>query len=182
MLTPYLKMLTLRLSVAFALTAVAPLQAADNYAMGVCMLADQSDGVQIAPTYAADTYLDSYHSKDPRYKSFSFNKESVVTLSISPRHGKLIFDRIAPEEEAKERNWYRYQPDEGYIGCDHFEMLVEKDGVKVRLHYLIEGQKEWGEKKSGIDVCVPEHWKISKSPVQTRFGKLREPSKSLTRA
>ncbi len=182
MRTPDSKMPALCLSAALALTAVAPLQAADNYAMGVCELADQSDGVQIRPTYAADTYLDSYHSKDPRYKIFSFNKESVVTLSIYPRHGKLIFDRIVPEEEAKKRNWFRYQPNEGYIGRDHFEILIEKDGIKVRLNYLIEGQKEWGEKKSGIDVCVPEHWKISKSPVQTRLGKLREPSKSLTRA
>ncbi len=161
MWNPDKQMPALWLSGALTLTAAAPLHAESAYVMGVCELADQSDGVTIRPTTNAESYLVLYHSGDARYKKFSFTKGGVVTLLTRPQRGKLIFDRIVSEEEANERNWYRYEPEKGYIGRDNFEILVEKDGVKVRLHYLIEGQKEWGEKESGIDVCVPERWKIS---------------------
>lgn len=64
--------------------------------------------------------------------------------------------------------WYHYMPNAGYVGQDHFVIQVEKNGVKVRIQYLIEGVAEDepttyigedGERHG--QYCNPEYWKIS---------------------
>lgn len=146
----------LLLSGVAAITTVSPVQAEDHYVLGVCQTATQSVGTEITPTIDADSYLVNYHEDELRYKKFSFNSEGVkVTLLKAPAHGKVVYP---DNPKAVKWNWFDYMPEDGYFGRDNFIMQVEKDGVKVRIEYLIEGLDE-GEPATGI--CNQEHWKIS---------------------
>ena len=88
--------------------------------------------------------------------SASIASEGVkVTLLKAPAHGKVVYPDTP---KAVKWNWLDYMPEDGYVGRDNFIMQVEKDGVKVRIEYLIEGLDE-GEPATGI--CNQEHWKIS---------------------
>jgi hypothetical protein len=136
--------------------AAAPLagEAADGFALGKCVVAKASNSADVRPTYAAGSYLVDFHSGDPRYKNFSFNG-AKVTLVKAPSHGKAVYsgDRLAVSQ-----SWYQYSPTKGYEGQDRFVMDVEKDGVKVRIHYLIQVLPDW---EPPLGYCEEGQWKIS---------------------
>ncbi len=146
-----------------AISAVSPAQAADNYVYGVCQTAKQSSGAEINPIYAGGSYLFNYHGNDPRYKekldSSQFFSGAKITLIKAPNHGKLVLE----EGQWSGKADYHYMPDAGYFGKDRFVMQVEKNGVKVRIQYLI-----WAieDSEPEIGICNPERWKIS-SPSDT---------------
>lgn len=146
---------------AVAVAAASPALAADNYVLGRCATATQSRGADIRPTYAAGGYLVDYHGNDPRYKEKlsrgEFFAGAKVTLVKAPAHGKVFLE---DDSDAASRNRYHYWPQAGYVGRDRFVMQVEKDGVKVRIQYLIEGLDE---EEAGTGICNPESWKISSS-------------------
>jgi hypothetical protein len=158
----------LLVSAALAVATVSPALAADKYALGVCQVAAPDSGSEISPTYDADSYLFHYHGNDPRYKeklAGEFFSEAKITLTKKPAHGTVSLDE---SEIAVENGWYHYWPNEGYVGQDRFAMQVEKDGVKVRIEYLIEAVAEdqpttyIGEDGQRYGhFCTPEHWKIS---------------------
>ena len=152
-----------------AIATASPLHAAENYTIGECQTATQSVGTEISPTSVAGIYLTNYHGDDPRYKvkldSGEFFSGAKVTLVKAPAHGKVAYTN---DPDAIKWSMYNYIPNNGYIGRDNFVMLVEKDGVEVRIEYLIEGLTDDdpttvigddGERQ-GI-YCQPEHWKIS---------------------
>lgn len=131
-----------------------PIEAADGFATGRCVVARQTVGGAIRPTYAAGSYLFEYHGKELRYKDFSF-EGAKVTLVKAPKHGKVVYtdDPIAVSSSR-----YTYSPKEGYEGHDPFVMDVEKNGVKVRIHYLIEVLPDW---EPALGYCEKGQWKIS---------------------
>ena len=134
--------------------AASPVQAADNYIMGRCSVSRPDSGAEIRPTFAGDSYLYGYHAGDPRYQGFTFDDNAVkVTLVNAPAHGK-----VEHVESTISNNYYHYYSKEGYYGQDRFVMQVEKNGVKVRIQYLIEVVRE-GESTSYL--CNPDAWKIS---------------------
>lgn len=155
-----------------ATAVVSPaVQAADHYTMGVCRVARQSAGAEIVPITDGGSYLFMYHGNDPRYKeklsSGQFFADAKITLIKVPKHGKLVVEE-GPWSRTTD---YRYLSQESYIGRDRFVMQVEKDGVKVRLHYLMEviandeptsAVGDYGVRD--IFYCDPEHWKISSTP------------------
>jgi hypothetical protein len=65
-----------------ALVATSPVQAADNYVLGVCRVSRPDSGVEIRPTTSGDSYLARYHNGDPRYKGFSFDGEGLKVTVI----------------------------------------------------------------------------------------------------
>jgi hypothetical protein len=136
---------------------VSPVQAAENYAVGVCRTATRSEGAEISPTYAADDYLAESHGDDPRYKakldSGQFFSNAKVTLLKAPEHGNVSLVDTPISNE-----WYHYMPNNGYVGRDHFVMQVDKEGVKVRIEYLIEGIDD---EEAKVRFCEQESWKIS---------------------
>jgi hypothetical protein len=141
------------------LASVSSVQAAEHYVLGVCQTATQSTGAEIRPTSAAGDYLVDYHGDDPRYKaklnSGEFFSAAKVTLFKAPKHGKVGY---SDNPKAVMWNLFDYMPNVGYIGRDNFVMQVEKDGVGVRIEYLIEGLDE-DEPVTGI--CNSGEWKIS---------------------
>ena len=146
-------------SVAMAAAVIAagtalPVDAASGYVVGRCVIARYSYPGEIMPITTADSYLFNYRSKDQRYENFEFD-DGKVTLLKAPKHGKVTYDdsRLAVSE-----SWYKYTPAEGYVGKDHFVMQVEKDGVKVKIRYVIEVLRD-DEPNQGF--CEPGIWKIS---------------------
>jgi hypothetical protein len=135
-----------------------PAQAAPGYALGRCLIDEINLPADIRPTYDGGMYLVNYHGEDPRYKEKltkgEFFEGAKVTLVKAPKHGKVVY---SDDPLAVEFRWYSYQGNKGYGGRDRFVMQVEKDGVKVRIHYVVEVLGE--ETASGH--CQPEHWKIS---------------------
>ena len=77
-----------------------------------------------------------------------------ITLVKAPQHGELVLSSDAWEAS---RGWYSYLPEEGY-GKDRFVMQVEKNGVKVTIHYVIE---VISDEESPRGICDPDIWKIS---------------------
>lgn len=153
---PNIQRTALLTSAAVTVVAVSPVQAADNYAFGRCVISRPDSGTEIRPTYAADSYLTTYHRNDPRYQGFSFDRDDAkVTLVKAPSHGKVVLEE---EEQWSGSADYHYWPEAGYVGKDRFVMQVERNGIKVRIQYLIDGLDEV-EPSTGI--CNPETWKIS---------------------
>lgn len=151
-----------------AMAIVSPVQAADRYVLGMCQIATQSEGAEIRPISAAGIYLVEYHGDDPRYKaklaSGQFFFGANVTLIETPKHGQVALADVPNVSNGQ----YHYMPNNGYVGDDNFVMQVEKDGVKVRIEYFIEGLTDDepttsigddGERQ-GI-YCQPDEWKIS---------------------
>jgi len=136
--------------------AASPVQAADNYVLGRCKVSSPDSGAEIRPAGDGDIYLVDYHAGDPRYKGFTFDDDSVkVTLVKAPAHG-----RVEHVESTLSNHDYHYYSKEGYSGQDRFVMQVEKNGVKVRIQYLVEVA---GEGESTTYLCNPASgsWKIS---------------------
>jgi hypothetical protein len=130
--------------------AATPVQAADNYILGICAVSQPDSGAEIGPTVNGNSYLYRYHAGDPRYQGFSFNSsDTKVTLVKVPAHGRV---------EHVESNYYHYYSEEGYYGRDNFVMQVEKNGVKVQIQYLMEVVLE--DEPTG-HLCNPGKWKIS---------------------
>lgn len=152
-------LLTALAGVAVAVIAASPAQAANNYALGVCRTASPSVGAEISPTYDGNTYMYEYRSDDPRYyKSFNFGDGAKVTVIKVPQHGEVV---LVDTALGIAHNWYHYMPkDEGYSGQDHFEMRVEKGGIKIHIHYLMEVLDEYD---TPTGRCHSGHWKISSS-------------------
>ena len=137
-------------------TAVLPAQAAEPYVLGVCQTARQSIGVEIRPTSDGNSYLNSYHSGDARYTKFDFRSSEVkITLAKAPEHGTLT---LTDNSDMTFGKVYNYMPNQGYVGQDRFVLLVEKNGVKVRIEYLIEGLDN---DEADVGICDPDLWKIS---------------------
>jgi hypothetical protein len=159
MFIPDIRSAELLLGGVATIAVVSPVQAVEHYRLGVCQTATQSAGAEIRPTINAGTYLVDYHGDDPRYKaklaSSEFFSGAKVTLVKVPAHGKVAY---ANDPDAVEWNWFDYMPKDGYVGRDNFVMQVEKDGIKVRIEYQIEGIND-NESEEGI--CDEGHWKIS---------------------
>lgn len=144
--------------------AASPLQAADKYVLGVCRVAKSDSGAEIRPAIGGDSYLYTYRNSVLPYKGFSFDSgHAKVTLVKAPMHGAVshVNSRVS-------NYYYHYIPKEGFVGQDRFVMQVEKDGVKVRIHYLMEVVLEdepttyIGDDYERHDVyCKPDSWKIS---------------------
>lgn len=152
---PSLQGAGLLVGTAVAVIAASPVQAADNYVFGRCVISRPYSGAEIRPTYAADSYLAHYHDGDPRYQGFSFDGDGAkVTLVKAPTHGKVV---LGDDSHAMAWNLYHYTPQAGYVGQDRFVMQVERNGVKVRIQYLIESMNA---DEPSIGYCDPETWKI----------------------
>jgi hypothetical protein len=143
---------------AAAVIAAAPAQAVDNYVFGRCEISRPDSGAEIRPLSDAGSYLFDYHGEDPRYKtglsSGEFFSGAKVTLIKAPAHGVVALADVPNVSNGQ----YHYMPNGGYVGKDRFVLQVEKNGVKVRIQYMIEGLDE-EENASGW--CNPETWKIS---------------------
>lgn len=143
----------LLLGMAVAVSAF-PVFAADNYVLGRCKVSRPDSGAGIRPAIDGDVYLYTYLIGDSRYQEFSFNSDDVkVILVKAPAHGKVV-----REESRVSMRRYHYTPSEGYVGQDRFVMQVDKNGVKVRIQYLI--AVPFADEPTG-HMCNPEHWKIS---------------------
>lgn len=142
-----------------AVVAAPLIQAADSYVLGVCSTATQSEGAEIRPTIDGDMYLFDYHGNDPRYKEKSpggpFFAGAKVTLIKTPAHGDVS---LVDTPLGRDNNWYHYMPAEGFSGRDHFVMQVEKDGVKVRIQYVMEALDDLD---TPTGRCHRGYWKIS---------------------
>lgn len=145
-----------------AAVAMAPAQAADNYAVGVCRVDRLTEdgiasGTRVSPIVNADSYWLRYHANDARHQGFDFSGAKVTLLAM-PEHGNVIYedDRLAVELQT-----YHYSPTDGFVGADHFSVLIEKDGVKVRIEYVVEMIER---NDSPVNYCNPETWKITSAP------------------
>jgi hypothetical protein len=140
---------------AVAVVAASPVQAADSYVLGVCQISKPDSGAEIRPLTDGNSYLAYYHDGDPRYQGFSFNRDGVkLTLVKAPSHGIVALADVPNVRNGQ----YHYMPNDGYVGEDRFVMQVERNGVRVRIQYLIEGI-EADDMNAGH--CTTEHWKIS---------------------
>lgn len=138
-----------------AVVAVSPVQAADKYVFGVCQVSRVDSGAEIRPLIDGDMYLAHYHDGDPRYQGFSFDRDDTkVTLIKAPSHGIVALANVPNVRNGQ----YHYTPSDGYVGQDRFVIQVERNGVKVRIQYLIEGLDE---NEPSIGICNPETRKIS---------------------
>ncbi len=156
---PDLRDTSLLAGAAAALAAVSPVQAASHYALGVCQTASPSIGAEIRPTIDGDTYMYQYRSNDPRYKGFNFSNGAKVTVIKAPQHGDVA---LVDSPLGQAHHWHHYMPtDKGYSGRDRFEVLVEKDDVKIRIFYLIEVLDEYD---TPTGRCRYGHRKISATP------------------
>lgn len=146
------------------------MQSFHSYVLGRCTVAVQSGGAEISPVVDGGGYLFDYHGDDPRYKetlsSGQFFSGAKVTLIKAPAHGKVVRE----EGQWSSETDYHYFPNEGYVGQDRFVMQVEKNGVKVRIHYLIETIDDDAPTTirgdDGVNrslYCNPGAWKISSS-------------------
>ncbi len=144
---------------AVAVVAASPVLAEDKYVFGVCQVSRPASGAEIRPVTDGGSYLFNYHGDDPRYKaglsSGQFFAGAKVTLVKAPTHGKVV---LVDDSHAIAWNWYHYTPQAGYVGQDRFVMQVDKNGVKVRIQYLIESMNA---DEPSIGYCDPETWKIS---------------------
>lgn len=139
-------------------------QATENYVLGICNVVQSESGEEIFPAINGNSYLYGYHKGDQRYQGFSFNStDTKVILVKAPAYGKV--ERI--DSDIFE-NYFRYMPVKGYVGKDKFVMQVEKNGIKVRIQYLMEVvQADEPTTYIGDDgerhgyYCKPESWKIS---------------------
>lgn len=154
----------LLLGATVAVAAALPVQAADNYAFGVCTTALPSAGAQIRPISAAGSYLHHYRKDDPRYKNFSFGSDAKITLIKAPKYGKLVIE----DGPWSSKSDYHYWQNKGYSGRDRFVMQVEKDGIKIRVNFLVEAVDDGtpltyiGEDRERHYIyCNPETWKIN---------------------
>jgi hypothetical protein len=149
------------LGVAISIVAVSSALAADNYVLGKCYVVQGpyvTEGKGIHPIFNAASYLVMHLGGDP-----DKNLERVggdfeggkITLVKAPQHGKLV---LSSDEREASWDWYRYFPEEGFYGQDRFVMQVEKDGVKVTIHYVMEIITN---EEASLGVCEQEEWKIS---------------------
>lgn len=152
---------SLLVGAAVAVATALPVQAADSYVLGECVISRSESGAEIRPTYDGDSYFATYHSDDSRYKGFSFDEGAKVTLIKSPNNGVISLETYSTKAFQSLENMFHYVPNAGYIGRDRFVMQVEKNGVKVRIEYLIEGLGENEPQANEIGLCDPEQWKIS---------------------
>lgn len=152
-------------AIAVAAVVPSPVLAVDKYAAGRCLVSMPDSGAEIGPAIDGDIYLYRYHKREYRHKSFSFDDDDATTVTIvtPPSHGE-----VSRVDTPISKLWYHYMPNAGYVGQDHFVIQVEKNGVKVRIQYLIEGVAEDepttyigddGERHG--QYCNPESWKIS---------------------
>lgn len=145
--------------------AASSVHAADHYALARCQVAIQSSGAEIRPISDGNSYLYEYRRAETLRKEFSFDSnDTKVTVIEAPKHGKVALADVPNVSNGQ----YQYMPKEDYGGRDAFVMQVERLGVRVRIHYLMEvvrddepttGIGEDGE-RHGI-YCNPEHWKIT---------------------
>lgn len=152
-------------------TSPANAQAAQNYAAGVCRVADfkvigtDTPGTSVRPTYDADTYMFEYQGKsDSPLKKYATDKypldEAKTKMLVSPRHGKLIWDPGTPSNiSAARKSFYYYVSNKGYSGEDGFVMRVEKYGLEIDIHYTIK-IPEADESPRGL--CIDEFWMIAR--------------------
>ena len=146
-----------------AVSADSPAQAAGTYAYGVCQTAIPSMGADISPVIDSGSYLVYYHQNDPRYKeklaSSQFFSNAKITLVKAPKHGKLVLVDGPSSSKADYHYWSEKED-----GEDRFVLQVEKDGVTVRVHYLIKLRSDphsrFGNAPSPDD-CDLGRWKIS---------------------
>jgi opacity protein-like surface antigen len=142
---------------AATVVAASPVQAANTYALGVCRTASPSAGAEIRPTYDGDTYLYDYRSAHLPYKGFSLKEGAKVTLIKVPQHGEVA---LVNTPLGIAHNWYHYMPtDASYSGQDRFEVQVEKSGITIHIHYLMEVLDEYD---TPTGRCHSGHWKISR--------------------
>jgi hypothetical protein len=156
----------LTLGVAISVVAVSPSQAADDYALGECIVVGGqyvTEGQGIRPISNAASYLVMHLGGDPDKNLDRVGgtfEGGEITLVKAPRHGKLV---LSSDEQEASRGWYRYFPEEGFYGQDRFVMQVEKNGVKVTIHYVMEIITD---EESPRGVCELGDWKISLLPFQ----------------
>jgi hypothetical protein len=83
-----------------------------------------------------------------------------VTIVKAPRHGKVVLS-----SDEKDASWglYNYIPREGYYGEDRFVIQVEKNGVKVTIHYVV---VTIDDEDHPINYCNPDRWKISQPSIE----------------
>lgn len=164
----------LLVSAALAVATASPALAADKYVLGLCQVARPDSGAEIWPSSDGNSYLYEYQRTYALREKFDFrSSDTKITLLKKPTHGTV---RLDESEIALESGWYHYWPNDGYVGRDRFAMQVEKDGVKVRIEYVME-VVPYGEHTTYRDendvthglFCNPDSWKISQSDVIHRF-------------
>lgn len=147
--------LTVGLLLGTAAAASSAVQDFDNYMLGVCQVSRPNYSAQIRPEVTGDIYINQYKS-ELSFNGFSFKGVGTkVTLVKAPSHGKI--EKI---DSKVSNNYFVYMPNDGYFGQDRFAIQVEKNGVKVRIQYLIEVAAE-GEAADYL--CDRSYWKISSS-------------------
>jgi hypothetical protein len=172
------------LGAALSATSLATASRTSNYAIGRCDVADtitvgtDAPGTQIRPIYDADSYIVKYQNQrnSPLRKHVTddstFYHGTIKTL-IAPKHGKLIWDpNTGPNISAAEEGWYYYVSGKGYSGEDTFVMQVEKDGLKIEIHYTIEVWTDgvYDSRMNPEGFCDPEDWKISQIKIEDGAG------------
>ncbi|GHU34158.1 hypothetical protein AGMMS50256_27400 [Betaproteobacteria bacterium] len=146
----------LTFGIAISMVAVSPTQAA-GYAIGECRVVNDSGRKGIRPFYDADSYLGDFLSGDlykkNRDKVGDSFEDGEITLVTPPQHGELV---LSSDKKEASWGWYDYLP--GEYGEDRFVMQVEKNGVKVTIHYVV---IVISDDESPRGLCNPEEWKIS---------------------
>jgi hypothetical protein len=159
----------LTFGIAISIVAAQPVEAA-GYAIGECLVVNDTGRKEILPFYDAGSYLEDFLSGD-LYKK---NRDKVgdnfeggkITLVKAPRHGAVV---LSSNEKEASWGWYNYLPEEGYYGKDRFVMQVEKNGVKVTIHYVM---VVISDDESPRGHCNPEEWKISLLDSNVSFSDL----------
>jgi hypothetical protein len=108
---------------------------------------------------------------DPRYDAIMYFPKNIenslpfsaIQLIKEPEHGT-----VSPYKSTKERDSWRYLPDEGYIGNDEIEFLVDVHGIPVKVFYFIKvgppGFSVDSEKLRGL--CEGKYQWIISQPLQ----------------
>ena len=172
------------LGAAVSAASLTPAQAATNYAIGICEIADSvtvgtdTPGAQISPTYDANSYIVTYQSNThlSKYVSDKYSFYDAATkVLVAPKHGKLIWDpNTGLNISAAKSGWYYYVSNKGYSGEDTFVMQVEKYGLKINIHYTIEipspDDQPYDRKWNPDGFCEPSEWKISQIDIEDTDG------------
>jgi hypothetical protein len=138
----------------------------DIRAFGFCLVAgalgNGQDGTMFDPVSDARENFSLYENREIDFGGISVE---AVQLIKGPDHGKISYDGPSHWEYA-----VVYMPDQGYVGNDHVEFLVDVHGTPVRVVYFIKVTKTDIERDTeGVtELCEGKfRWKISISPEDT---------------
>lgn len=134
--------------------------------LGFCRVSEAGI-VRFQPTTEATQYIYDYRNQEMYFDG------GFIKILKQPKHGEVHYEDSNVKLKDNPVPHFVYSSDDVYVGRDYFDLQVEKNGVKVNIHYVIQ-VLEKGERESNYmgTLCNPQQWKISQLSNSAEFGGL----------